>query len=243
MRVAPLALLLAVLATGCRDTDEHQIQLDSNIIVPDTSPTMVRVTGTMVDTETESPIEGIEVCRLEDGQKGQTCTTTNTDGFFDINVPAQTKTGIFVTGTGFRGAFFPLWLTGGMGTGNWGVFNEAKAANDYAAVGLTWPPSTAKGSLAVNGTVGATIGDLPAAGTGPVYYGSNLEPDPAGQAMVGPAPLGVFYDVTPGTYDIEVALAGKTCKVFRGVGWPSDSKTLQVQIFAGFATATIVHCQ
>lgn len=241
MRPLALALASALLFSGCRDEQNDPPLLDF-LVAPDAGATMVRVQGVVGDYVGGGGVEGFELCVLEDGKKGSTCTTTAADGTYTIDVPAQTETGLFGSKTGYQVGFIPLWLASDQTIPPLGIKADAEAANEYAAAGVAYPP-VGKGNIWVNGSAGAVLGDLTQAGTGPVYFGSNGQLDPSGQSMVGPTPVGGLLDVPPGTYDLDVTLIGKTCTVAYGLGWPSSTKTVRVPVFAGRASAAIVQCK
>jgi len=220
-----------LIPVGCRDTATES---DGG------AGATVLVNGTLVDYYTSLELEGAEVCALEDGKKSANCTTTDANGAYSIKLRPRTETGIFIAKVGHEAWLFPLWLTTHTTLRVLGLDADARALQNYSTAGATYPP-VQKGHLWINGEPGATVSALPEAGVGPVYFGTSATVDMTTQAMMAPAPVAGLLDVTPGQYDVEVVLTGKSCTVADHMGWPS-SKTLKAPVLDGLSTGTAVQC-
>jgi hypothetical protein len=250
-------LCCCALLLSCSDDRQEPIS-DSKIFVDgnladvaadqptiDTLPTPdasapITVTATLRFLDTAQPVADVDVCVYKAGNKSADCTKSSATGEFTIDVPSNADSGLVFEKAGTQKFLVPLHLT--MPTNKWSlaVVSDAQATTEYAKVGVTYPP-VGKGHLVV--TAGeTTIAVVPAAGVGP-YYGYTGPPGIDKSLTQAPVDgWGEIMNLQPGTYDVDVAHATKTCTDEVGRP-PSAGHTLRAPVLEGYVTLCRVNCQ
>ena len=185
-----------------------------------------------------TPISGANICILD--HTDIPCVSSDTQGAFDIQMPAGAETGLTLAKAGFAGVLIPI-VTSDVDISGYriGSPNASDVAGYYQAAGETFP-QTGKGFLAIytstgttqNGEVGVTAVLSPP--SVPLYANASGAADATLQAT-STWGLVRFGDLTPGV--VEVVLnANAFCDTNFG-GWPSkQAHAARMPIVEGFET-------
>jgi hypothetical protein len=209
----------------------------------------VAIAGTVVPVP-QGTLPGVSICLLDHPEVP--CVTSDGQGKFSIDVPANAEVAITLSKAGFAGVLVPI-ATSDKDQLQWaiGLQQEPDVKGFYdASPGATYPDAN-HGFLAVfahpsanpqAGLPGMTASITPVSGTGPFYASPNFKlPDPM---LTSTSTSGIvrFADVAPGMLEITAGPATLVCTSNFG-GWPSPkANTLRAPIAPGFETHVGVEC-
>lgn len=198
----------------------------------------ITFTAQAVRTPQGTPVSGANICIIDHADIP--CVMTDTQGAFDIAMPAKAETGLTLAKAGFAGVLVPI-VTSDQDISGYviGLPASSEVAGYYQAGGETFP-QVGKGFLAVytssgntqNGKDGVAATLTPS--SPPLYANTSGTPD---ATLLATSTRGFvkFGDLTPGVVEV-VLTANALCDTNFG-GWPSkQAHGARMPIVEGFET-------